>query len=372
MKIGLDAKWYFDGPPSGKVVIRHLVEEIARSDRRDEIFLFLDRRWRDTALPAFRANVKPIYVWARNNLLSNVFVLPRHERRLAIDVSVVQNFSSVFKGARRIAFIHDALFLSHPEFYSWIERLYFAPMRLLAHRAQGICTVSETERQRLLDLNFKKGKDDIPVVYHGVDSCFRPKSDRTPHELAAVAAKYKLPERFLLYVGRLNVRKNVDNLLRALPNLAHQEIPLVIVGSKNWKSSNHQRLAQRLGVLDRIVFAGPVYGDELGTIYSLAEVVCFPSLAESFGLPALEAMASGVPVVVSNTTSLPEICGEAGNYVCPDDPHDIARMVDRLLDEPQLYRAKREAGLFRASQFTWRASAARLLEYIDTVYLRPK
>jgi glycosyltransferase involved in cell wall biosynthesis len=149
--------------------------------------------------------------------------------------------------------------------------------------------------------------------------------------------------------------------------LKNQEIPIVIVGSKDWKILDIDKLIDDLGINKRVIFSGFVLDNILPVIYSLATIFCFPSYAEGFGLPALEAMASGVPVVVSNTTSLPEICGDAGNYVNPNDPQDIAAMIDLLLKDNQLYNYKRSKGLERAKHFTWENSAKKLLECICKV-----
>ena len=130
MRIGIDAKWYFNGPPSGRNVVRHLVHELVRLNQSDEIILFLDRQTRGRTLPVLGANVRPVYVWAGNNLISNVFLLPIYEHQLAIDVMVLQNFPSFLPGARRIAYIHDVLFLSYPQFFTWIERLYFCSLAI--------------------------------------------------------------------------------------------------------------------------------------------------------------------------------------------------------------------------------------------------
>ncbi len=120
-------------------------------------------------------------------------------------------------------------------------------------------------------------------------------------------------------------------------------------------------LLNELDIVDRVIFTGPVYGDDLPRIYALATVSCFVSYAESFGLPALEGMASGVPVVVSNRTCLPEICGDAALYANPDSPAEIAKGIDALLDDRQLWQSKRELGLSRPHDFTWRRSAETLL-----------
>jgi glycosyltransferase involved in cell wall biosynthesis len=366
MKIGIDAKWYFEGPPSGKRVIRNLVDCILRIDNQNEYVIFLNKKHSAEQFSLRnKANVKLCYVWASNNALSNIFVLPFFSNRHKLDATLYQTFISPFDKAKKIAYIHDVLFLSNPEYYTWPERLYFAPLKFLTKWASAIITVSEEEKKRLIRFKYSKDPEKIVVAYHGVDQTFAPAEQHSPHEVEIIKHKFSLPDKFILFVGRLNLRKNVDNLLRAIPLLKNKTISLVIVGADNWKKSNHEVIVKELGIEERIDFKGGVYKD-LDIIYSLATVFCFPSHAESFGLPPLEAMASGVPVIISNTTSLPEICGAAGTYIDPLRPDQIADAIDNLLINDQLYEEKKRLGLERAKTFTWEAASKTIINCLKS------
>jgi glycosyltransferase involved in cell wall biosynthesis len=146
--------------------------------------------------------------------------------------------------------------------------------------------------------------------------------------------------------------------------LANKSIPLVIVGEPNWKTDNLDRTISDLGIKKRIYFTGYVEEENLPLIFSLAKIFCFPSFAEGFGLPAIEAMASGVPVVVSNIPVMQEICGDAGNYINPYDPSDIACTIDSLLQDSEKYEIKKERGMKYAKKFSWNRSAQMLLNSI--------
>ena len=371
MKIGIDAKWYFEGPPSGKRVIRSLVDHLLKANDNTEYFIFLNKKHIDKQFPHGQAqNVTMCWVWAWNNMLSNVFVLPFYAARHRLDVVLYQNFISPFGKSKKVAYIHDVLFLSNPEYYTVYERLYFSPLKFLTRRSDAIITVSEAEKKRLLDFGFADEEEKISVAYHGVEVNFQPRERLNAAEIQHARQKFSLPETFLLYVGRLNLRKNVDNLLRAIPLLQDKSIPLVIVGADNWKKSNHARIIEELGIAGRIHFTGAIY-EELSVIYPMAIIFCFPSYAESFGLPPLEAMASGIPVVVSKTTSLPEVCGEAGSYVDPGQPGEIATAIDNLLTNDQLYAEKRRLGLEQAKKFTWDLAAESVMKCIDSCVQKP-
>jgi glycosyltransferase involved in cell wall biosynthesis len=363
LRIGIDAKWFFEGPPSGRVVVQNLVEQLISLPPRDELYIFLDRSSRGKVFPFMRPHVHLVYLWNGIGLLANVFVLPVQAWRLHLDVVLLQNFSPVISNFRRHAYVHDILFSEYPQFYTRTERLYLRPIAFLARFAHRLCTVSSTERKRMTDHGYGDNRR-IDVVYHGVSPAFMPREDHDAASLQAVADRYALPALFVLYVGRLNVRKNIMNLLRAMPLLSDTSVPVVLVGGYDWKMPHLDALISELGIARRVLLTGPVYGGDLPLIYSLARVQCFPSYAESFGLPALEGMASGVPVVVSNRTCLPEICGDAALYADPDKPEDIAASIDRLLGDTELWTSQRQRGLERARQFDWRTSAENLLQSI--------
>jgi glycosyltransferase involved in cell wall biosynthesis len=361
MKIGIDAKWYFDGPASGKVVVENLVNALCELDFDHEFVFFLDAKEKHKLFPHKLKNIKLDYVWAGNNLLSNLFILPFKAQKYDLDVLIYQNFPSLFNQYKQIAYIHDIIFLTHPEYYTWKERLYFYPLKYLVKYAHRINTVSFSEKKRILKY-YPVNENKIDVIYHGVNKSFKPLEVYDKRLINKIRKKYKLPSKYLLYVGRLNIRKNITNLLKAIPLLKDLKIPLVIVGGYDWKMQNITTIIDETGISDRIYFAGPVFGEELAIIYACATLFCFPSYEESFGLPPLEAMASGVPVVVSQSSSIPEICGDAGNYVDPNSPENIANMIDILLTDKDLYNMKRKMGLERAKLFTWENAAKKLIE----------
>ena len=201
----------------------------------------------------------------------------------------------------------------------------------------------------------------------GVDAKYKPVADKNSIEVQLVKEKYHIPDRFLFYVGRINVRKNIPNLLHAIEFINDKSIKLVIAGKKDWKSFDLPRHLKKYGLEDRVVTIGFVEDVDLPIIYSIAEVFCYVSFEEGFGLPPLESLASGVPVVVSNTSSLPEVCGEAGVYCNPNDPKDIAEKINLVLSDNKLRETKIKIGLERAKEFTWEKSAHTLIDLCEKV-----
>jgi len=364
MKIGIDAKWFFTGPPSGRRVVRNLIFNLANVDKINNYYIILRNADKTNIFPFSQNNFHLTYVWAKNNFLSNLFCIRKKARELHLDVVVFQNYSSPSRKYRSSAFVYDALFESYPQYFSFIERIYYKLIKPLARKADLICTISESERKRLLNYNFNGRGKSIDVVYMGVDEKFVVRDKIENSRIVQIKSKYTLPDEYLLFVGRLNIRKNIINLLRAIPLLANKSIPLVIVGEPNWKTDNLDRTISDLGIKGRICFTGYVEEENLPLIFSLAKIFCFPSFAEGFGLPAIEAMASGVPVVVSNIPVMQEICGDAGNYINPYDPSDIACTIDSLLQDSEKYEIKKERGMKYAKKFSWNRSAQMLLNSI--------
>ena len=363
MKIGIDAKWYFRGPPSGRRVIRSLVHSlIAVARPEDELHFFLDDRSRGE-VPEGVQPARCHYVWGRVNQLGNLFPISRTADALQLDVVVYQNFAPPHALAHhaRVAFVHDVIFAEHPEFYTWQERAYFAPLRAMSRRADRVCTVSASEKARMIRLGYAEASR-IDVVPNAVDDVFVPRDALTPGQLSDALQKLGVSEPFVLYVGRITARKNVGALVPAMALVANRALPLVIAGPADRTSSGVDEALRLPGVSERLRFVGLMGDENLRVLYAAATVICFPSLDESFGFPPLEAMAAGTPTIVSRVPALEETCGDAAVYVNATDPSEIARAIDALMSDPARRATLREAGLRQANKFTWRESAQRLLD----------
>lgn len=363
MRLGIDAKWFRVGPPSGRVVVRALVRELLQLDSSHTWVVFVDEA-ASNDFPFSRPGVEVIPVWAGNNFASNLFVLPSAARRARVDVLLSQNFVAPWGVRRRTGLVYDVIFDSHPQFYTWKERLYFSPLRMLSRTADRLCTISAAERDRMLRLRYGH-VGHIDVAPLGVDSGFRPASAHSPAALEELRNRLGLPDRFVLFVGRLNARKNVRGLVRALPLRSGPRLPCVVVGESDWKDDDPRKLASELGLGDEVRFVGGLSLGDLQLVYALATAFCFPSFEEGFGLPALEAMASGVPVVASAIPALREVCGPDAVFCDPTDPASIARALDALAADEGLSAKLRRRGIDRASTFTWRRTAECVLQMME-------
>jgi glycosyltransferase involved in cell wall biosynthesis len=347
MRIGVEARWFFDGPPSGRRVVRSIVSGLANAAAGDEVHVFLDERARSSPLPSGIAPERCHYVRGGNGLLTNVFAVPRAADRLKLDVVIYQNFVPPRAAARhaRVAYVHGVIFDSHPEFFTARQRLYFSPLRALAAGADRVCTGTNSESARLVRLRYANA-DRIDVTPPPVDTIFLSGRD------ASRGCATRLPARFVLFVGRLNARNNVATLVRAMAHVRDREIALVIVGQRDATSADITGIARAAGVADRVHIMGAVPDKALRAVYAHATVFCFPSLDDGFGMPPLEAMALGAPVIASRIPAVVESCGDAAMYVEPRDERAFAAAIDSLATDQPRRDAQRAAGFQRAGMYT--------------------
>ena len=234
--------------------------------------------------------------------------------------------SSPFIKTKMIMTIHDLNHLRFPQYYSPFHKYYYKYIvKPSALKCERILTVSEFSKNEIVNW-LKCGRDKVIVTYNGVDSKFKIVKDKSL--LSKVKEKYKLPEKFVLYIGNLKPHKNVETLIKAM-SVVDDNIKLVINGKVN---ESLDKIINTYKLKDRINFIGYVDDDDLPIIYNLAEVFVFPSLYEGFGLPPLEAMACGCPTIVSNTSSLPEVVGDVGYKFNPNDYEKLGELINKSLN----------------------------------------
>ena len=250
--------------------------------------------------------------------------------------------------------IHDLSFVRFPHLFRPANRIYLNTMtRVSVRKAARVIAVSAhaaAESSLLLGAPEEK----IDVVYHGVDPHFVP---LPADQVAAFREEKGLPDRFVLHVGTLEPRKNLIRLVEAFARIRDGGLKLILVGGKGWLYDELLQRIGELGVDEDVVLCGYVRNGELPLWYNAATVLAYPSLYEGFGLPVLEALASGTPVLTSNVSSLPEAAGEAALMVDPTDSEAIAGGLRQLLTDRSLRQELRGRGLEHAGRFSWLRSA---------------
>jgi alpha-1,3-rhamnosyl/mannosyltransferase len=248
---------------------------------------------------------------------------------------------------------------THPKERVWLFE-YFIRTRL--KYARHMLTISEFIRREIMD-EFKVPGSRVSSVPLAPDPLFAP---APPGTVARVRQRYGLPEEYLVFVGSLEPRKNIGLLMDALA-VADTDIPLVLAGWQGWGDKAWLERIHKGRLKDRILFTGHVPDTDLPAVYTGAAALVYPSLYEGFGLPILEAMACGCPVICSNAASMPEAAGDAALYIDPRDADSLVHAIDTLVPDTGARQALKTAGLARAKQFTWEKTARRTLDIFQTV-----
>jgi glycosyltransferase involved in cell wall biosynthesis len=267
--------------------------------------------------------------------------------------------------SRKIVTVYDLFFLEDPgRSVREARRVFAGNVGASLAAADGILAISEFTKRSILE-RFPVPEEKVAVAPLGLDPLFA--EDVPAVTLDETRRKHRLPERFILFVGAVEKRKNLVNLLEALARVrrAGEPVDLVLAGREGEASAEVAAAAERLGLGPAVRNLGYLLDTEVRDLYRLARIFAFPSLCEGFGLPLLEAMASGLPAAVSRTGALPEVGGDAAAYFEPEDPADIARVILELLGDEARRRELAENGKRRASEFSWAETARRTLTFYE-------
>lgn len=260
--------------------------------------------------------------------------------------------------------VHDLSFLRVPEAASPGLRQYLeAVVPRSVQRANYVLADSEATKQDLISY-YKTDPGKIEVLYSGVDSHFQPVTDMAT--ISRVRQQYSIPDHpYVLSVGTVQPRKNYPKLIEAVARLRQTDLCVVIVGGKGWLEDPIYESIRQFGMQDRVIFTGFVADDDLPAIYSGSLCMALPSLYEGFGLPVLEAMSCGVPIITSNLSSLPEVAGDAGILVSPTNLDEIVNALERVVDDGTLRESMIAKGMQQAQKFSWKAGAQQLHHIYD-------
>jgi glycosyltransferase involved in cell wall biosynthesis len=295
--------------------------------------------------------------------------IARHARRLGLDLvhDPTGTFPLALAGCKKVVTVCDVFPYVTPKTSTALEKLVFRAWLPIALRlADAVITISDCSKNDIAQY-LPVPKEKIFVTPISNSPAYRP----LPAEaVQPVLAKLSIPTPYILYVGSLEPRKNLVRLLQAYARLRQHQTQqhLVIVGARNfWKNAPVVETVAALDLKDWVHFTGFVAEEDLPALYNGADVFVFPSLYEGFGLPPLEAMACGTPVVTSNSSSLPEVVGDAALTVDPYDVWAIAAAMETILANPALAADLRQRGLARASEFSWERMAQETIDVYKRV-----
>jgi len=268
---------------------------------------------------------------------------------------------------KAVVTIYDLAFLTFKEqFRSWWRTLFGLMSAYAIRRADRIVAVSQNTKEDIVKY-YGVQPTKVKVIYYGVDPSFKPVAD--PKALEKVRSKYSGGREFLLFVGTLQPRKNLLRLVQAFAQTADSiRHSLLVAGGEFWQHEQVYHAVEECGLSGRILFTGYVDASALPSLLSAATALILPSLYEGFGLPALEAMACGTPVIASRTSSLPEVVGDAGRLVDPYDVDDMAAVIIEVLSDETLRAEMSAKGLQRARLFSWKRASEDTLALFEEVY----
>lgn len=267
------------------------------------------------------------------------------------------------RGWRSVITVHDLAYLRMPGLLTGPSRRFYGSIRRAVDEADAIIAVSQATAEDLVQLTGAR-REKIHVVHEAPDATLSP----LPREDAAadVQQRFGIDGPYVLFVGTLEPRKNIPSLVQAFSQLRKDfSVRLVLAGRNGWLSDNIFAAVREQALTDGVIFLEDFDASDLRSLYSGAEVLALPSLYEGFGLPAVEAMACGTPVVVANTGALPEVVGDAGVLIRPDDPTDIAQGLGWVLGNPRFRELLSQKGLQRAASFSWKRAASETLAVYD-------
>ena len=370
MKIGIMLRSLSDVGGPGEYT-RSVLNALLRLDRINEYYLFLPdaslaERYREFP------NAHPVVLKTRSKMLYDQVLVPRAASRYECDVVInLKHSVPLFTDAPTIFVMHGADWLAFPQNYYFFDRMYHkVSLPLFCRKAERIISVSHDATRIAVEmLNLPPSQ--VATVYHGFRTDFRRVED--PERLARARTRYKLPERFILYVGRIYPMKNVRGLVEAFAKL-RDRVPhsLVISGIKHYKTEPDFAAIDKYSLHDRVIPTGFVEEEDLPALYSMADAFVLPSLYEGFGIPLLEAMACGCPIVTSTQGSCPEVVDGAGILVNPRDSGDIADGIYKVLSDRELAAELVAKGYKRVAQFSWEKCARETLDVIASVVRAPQ
>lgn len=369
IRIGFDAKRLFRNFTGLGNYSRNIVQALANAYPENEWHLYaprLNEHWEVFPFlkPPFHVHTAPgpfKAYWRSKGVVAD---LQKHGIELFHGLS--HEIPLGLHGIKSVVTIHDVIFRRYPDMFPWFDRqVYDWKWRHACANANKVIAISEQTKRDLMAI-YQVPAEKISVVYQ---PCARNFTYEIPaHILNEVQSQYGLPKQYLLYVGSLVARKNVGVLLEALALLPMADRqPLVVVGNGPEQAAL-ERKALQLGVADWVLWRGNVSNQHLPSVYAMASVFLYPSVYEGFGIPLLEALQCGTPVLAANTSSLPEAGGPNSLYHSPENANEVADMLRRILSDSQLRRLMVESGFAYAKRFTHERIASDMMDvYLEVL-----
>ena len=373
MKIGIDARCLCEAKYSGiSEYTYNLVKHLLKIDNRNQYFLFYNSA-KASSVPEFNY---PNVTYKGFKYPNKIFNLSIRFLKIAaldkllggVDVFITPTFlfTNLSANCKKLLVIHDLSFELYPEFFTFKRRLWhtlIGPQKI-SQQADKIVAISENTKNDIIKI-YGVPEAKIQVLHNGINEMYFQKISE--EDKARVKEKYNLPAEYIFSLSNLEPRKNIESLILAFEKINNQNIQLVIAGSQAWKYNKIYKIWQNSPVKNRIKFLGYVDAVDKPALYSLAKLFVYPSIYEGFGLPPIESMACGTPVISSFTSSLVESVGSAGLLIDPNNYNDLTKTIDKFLADEELKKELIVRGLEHSRKFSWDQASRQILSIIQTL-----
>jgi glycosyltransferase involved in cell wall biosynthesis len=380
MKIGIEGQRIFRKKKHGMdMVALELIKNLQIIDQENEYFIFV-KPDEDSSVLQETSNFKIIELDGGSYPSWEQITLPKAAKKYGCDVlHCTSNTAPFFTDIPLITILHDIIYMessylkilkSSASTYQKFGNIYrkLVVPRVL-RKSKKVITVSHFEKNRIAEFFGIKGDDKLDAIYNGVSEHFKPITDLK--ELKRVKAKYNLPDKYFFFLGNTDPKKNTKGTLKAFSDFLKQtqsNYKLVMLDYDYAELNKLLVEINDINLFNNIVLTGYVINTDLPAIYAQCDVFLYPSLRESFGIPMLEAMSCGVPVITSNTSSMPEVSGNAAHIINPFNPEEITQGLIKILNDEVYKKSLCDKGLERSKEFSWKNMAKGYLKLYELIY----
>ena len=373
MKIGIEGQRLFRKKKHGMdMVALELIRNLQLIDTENEYFIFVKPDEDNTVLSE-TPNFKIIQLDGGSYPMWEQIALPKAAKKYGCEIlHCTSNTAPIFNDIPLITILHDIIYMES-SYYKILtgsatpyQKFGNAYRKLIVpwvvKKSEKIVTVSHFEKNRIAEFFGMKDDKRLTAIYNGVSTHFKPVTDEA--ELKRVKEKYHLPDHFFFFLGNTDPKKNTIGTLKAFSDFLKQSKSDYKLVMLDYDLNELEKLVIEIGdkdLIDNIVLTGYVINTDLPAIYSLCTIFLYPSLRESFGIPMLEAMGCGVPVITSNTSSMPEVAGNAAHIINPYNPEEITQAIIKILEDKGYYESLCKKGIERNKLFSWENMAEQAL-----------
>ena len=378
IRIGIDISRTVEEATGVGYYAKNLVHALAKVDSENDYLLYgmfydcYPKGWKRAAIPKshnFRLHQNNSLSWFVRKKWENG---GKYKEKLLGGIDLLHSTAytmPLVSNLKVIVTIHDLSCFVYPQYHTEANYQFVTKnVHQAARRASFIITDSENTKREIIRF-LHVPEERIEMIYLAAGEAFNEKC--SPESITQIKNKYRIGKPYLFAVGSIEPRKNLASTLiafKALIEIKKIDYQFVIAGGKGWKNEAFYRLLKKLNVDEHLVFTGYVPEEDLPALYQGAEMFVYPSFYEGFGLPVLEAMSSGTPVITSNTSSLPELAGDAALLINPAEIFEIYEAMEALATKPQLREELKVKGKEQSKRFSWEQTACRTLEIYQKVY----